>query len=766
MRKKLIVAILTVLLLSGVVLIPLTHAIEITSPKEQVRTKIEDGFSSYLQEKQIQLRSSKSAEIAFSEFLRENRIYQKYLGEYTNLTSSNINEIMPSGKDITTTKASIQKTVNSTINGKTYQVSISQKTANGQDFIEVILSDTINLEVYIKIDLLTINLLGWQITYGENQYVGAHFFAGDDANKFIEFFDEVIPEVVAINFVFWFIYGMILDAALEAPLIGSLFADFIGDMVEQDILNLQDMVDGAVSETYGLGLCVQNKYIYPLFLSIFTPPDFAIYVKEEPWPEGAWIKAFPTVTPYWLWNPYITGANAYLLSNVIHKLGDEIGYDEWETLELDFPGPENPPSGDSGLLYPEIVCYGEQRSIVNPNVYIDGFDIGTVSSLRITPETHYVGVDRFIPVSGNYGYIFDYIEIEGDTYYQNEVAVELSTNSTITAYYTYGELPGSYVSSIYDYDGPAYDPGNLVGWQSDGQFAQIDGYGPYYYYGWISGAMNAPSIGNIYVYGYGDGPLYVYVSSNCYSWDFVSAPYVAAATPYWIDCGTYLSTFNYILVTAEDPDYFYSIFMDSVYVEPPPYQTLTISSGNGGSTNPSSGQHQYPQGTYATVTAYYDSGYAFDYWLLDGQYYYYQNPISILMDDDHSLQAFFVEDPNTYYYINIHAVDTYFGEGQPLTVNVYVDSQWQGYSYENIRVTEGYHYIEVDGWVDDPVFGWIPFYYWTDDGWNIISYDNPIYINVDTDITLIAWYQAGYYGMAPKGMTPELFMRLRDQGLL
>ncbi|HLC00734.1 MAG TPA: hypothetical protein VJL33_05400 [Candidatus Bathyarchaeia archaeon] len=29
-----------------------------------------------------------------------------------------------------------------------------------------------------------------------------------------------------------------------------------------------------------------------------------------------------------------------------------------------------------------------------------------------------------------------------------------------------------------------------------------------------------------------------------------------------------------------------------------------------------------------------------------------------------------------------------------------------------------------------------------------------------------AWYSAGFLGMAPPGMTPELFMQLREQGLL
>ena len=132
----------------------------------------------------------------------------------------------------------------------------------------------------------------------------------------------------------------------------------------------------------------------------------------------------------------------------------------------------------------------------------------------------------------------------------------------------YPVQPYSFVAGLDSYDGPVYDPENLAGWQNDGQFATIAGYGPYQYYGYISGAMNEQTSGHIYMYGYGNGPLYVYVSSNGYNWNLVSTPYVNSGSPYWIDCGIYLSPFNYIAVTAQDPNYIYSISLDSVRVEP------------------------------------------------------------------------------------------------------------------------------------------------------------------------------------------------------
>jgi hypothetical protein len=79
--------------------------------------------------------------------------------------------------------------------------------------------------------------------------------------------------------------------------------------------------------------------------------------------------------------------------------------------------------------------------------------------------------------------------------------------------------------------------------------------------------MNEQTSGHIYMYGYGNGPLYVYASNDGYNFNLVSTPYVNSGSPYWIDCGTYMTSFNYIAVTAEDPYSMYSISLDSVKVE-------------------------------------------------------------------------------------------------------------------------------------------------------------------------------------------------------
>ncbi|MEM3729049.1 MAG: NosD domain-containing protein [Candidatus Bathyarchaeia archaeon] len=69
---------------------------------------------------------------------------------------------------------------------------------------------------------------------------------------------------------------------------------------------------------------------------------------------------------------------------------------------------------------------------------------------------------------------------------------------------------------------------------------------------------------------------------------------------------------------------------------------LTITSTTEGTTNPAPGTYTYTLGVQLNVTAIPNTGYAFAYWLLDGNKRT-ENPITILMDSNHILEAHFVD---------------------------------------------------------------------------------------------------------------------------
>jgi|GEM_PF-1596224 len=68
---------------------------------------------------------------------------------------------------------------------------------------------------------------------------------------------------------------------------------------------------------------------------------------------------------------------------------------------------------------------------------------------------------------------------------------------------------------------------------------------------------------------------------------------------------------------------------------------LQISTTTGGETNPPSGSHAYLVGEVTSVSAIPYKNYIFDHWLLDGTNIGSNNPIEILMDTNHTLNAIF-----------------------------------------------------------------------------------------------------------------------------
>jgi len=67
---------------------------------------------------------------------------------------------------------------------------------------------------------------------------------------------------------------------------------------------------------------------------------------------------------------------------------------------------------------------------------------------------------------------------------------------------------------------------------------------------------------------------------------------------------------------------------------------LSISASSGGTTYPAPGTYTYSYGSSVTVTAQGYSRYIFDYWILDGATKY-GNEITVTMDSDHDLTAYF-----------------------------------------------------------------------------------------------------------------------------
>lgn len=83
-----------------------------------------------------------------------------------------------------------------------------------------------------------------------------------------------------------------------------------------------------------------------------------------------------------------------------------------------------------------------------------------------------------------------------------------------------------------------------------------------------------------------------------------------------------------------------SIDTAPVYLRIHRSHALSISATSGGNTDPAPGCYHCIEGMSEAVTASAYSGYTFDYWILDGATKY-ANPITVTMNSDHDLKAYF-----------------------------------------------------------------------------------------------------------------------------
>jgi hypothetical protein len=109
-----------------------------------------------------------------------------------------------------------------------------------------------------------------------------------------------------------------------------------------------------------------------------------------------------------------------------------------------------------------------------------------------------------------------------------------------------------------------------------------------------------------------------------------------------------------------------------------PLYALTIVTTTGGTTTPVPGIHVYDNGTLVNVTATADLGYDFDHWELDSVDVGTSNPYSVLMNQNHTLNAAFVKQLA----VTISPSDVTITLGNSVTFSSIVTGGTAPYSYQ------------------------------------------------------------------------------------
>jgi hypothetical protein len=305
--------------------------------------------------------------------------------------------------------------------------------------------------------------------------------------------------------------------------------------------------------------------------------------------------------------------------------------------------------------------------VFNPVTHTLTIDTTTGGTTSPSPSTYTYAEGTVVTVQANsaMGYYFDHWELDGiNVGSTNPIKITMDADHTLTAYFSSTPIP-TFQLTIST----------------------------------TTGGNTSPSPG---AYTYNEGTS-VPVTAN---------PTSGYAFDHWsLDGAT--RTENPINIVM-DRDYTLTAYFEAI---PPVEYTLTIGTTVGGTTDPAPGSYAYPEGTSVQVRAIPDSGFNFDHWILDGVQYT-SNPITVLMNQNHTITAYFSETPPpppTTYKLNLNS-----------TVGGTTDPAPSIYEYDagsTVTVTA------------IPDVGY-KFNHWELDG--VVKSANPLSILMDKDHTLLA----------------------------
>jgi PKD repeat protein len=313
-----------------------------------------------------------------------------------------------------------------------------------------------------------------------------------------------------------------------------------------------------------------------------------------------------------------------------------------------------------------ITVFGQ---VINYSLTIQGATGGSTSP---TAGNYSYPAGTQVPVSAipNNGYSFDHWNLNGTDYDDNPIRVLLNNDSTLLPIFV--KIPADYSVTITALAGGTTEPAPGTYEVTEGETFTVDAIpnSGYKFDHWegdisssqshlsfaVSGNMNLIAVFKVLVAppvpGFtaspssGTAPLAVQLANQStgnitdYYWDFGDgSPISMIVSP----IHTFQSVGNYnVTLTVTGPGGSRSTSRVITVTAPPATYDLTILEAQGGSTRPVSGTYSYAENSSVDITAIPLSGYTFSHWLLNANEYT-DNPLSIQMSADATLQAVFEE---------------------------------------------------------------------------------------------------------------------------
>jgi hypothetical protein len=454
MKKKLsfLTIILIVSLLVTTTSAQVTNIIKNLNPTIRLNEAIDSGFRDYIRQNKLAI-NSENAQQTFAAFLHKNPTYQASLSQYIKDTTPDINSVLPAIpiSEIVSV-GPVTQTETKIINNRSYTVEYRQALlADGRELTKVVFHGEgvgiIDPYIYARSDPIIGYYAMQQIQVGEIGYFAVGYpatnpdtGARDAADMRQQIYDKLFYSSL---------FGGLIDTA-SAGLLGKLnpylgiAASIVGDIPGGMVQYAQDEVNHALDDDghgngNGLWVCIQNKYIFPMF-SFWEASTVDVYVKRWDLTGSPWHTLFPFYAPYvTVFSNYLPPTNWMASEQNSYSLSVQIK--DWATNRLQQPvtdfqwvpgSPDAPSVPDNIAVTFTSVNLNTNSYVDGAGVTIDGIHVGdTPSTVYLVQATHEYYTSPTWHLYEN-GYMFTGYESWGN---QNIQYIELTSAITITANY-------------------------------------------------------------------------------------------------------------------------------------------------------------------------------------------------------------------------------------------------------------------------------------------------------------------------------------------
>jgi hypothetical protein len=317
-NMKTLIAVLLISITFSTLLLPRAQA---TPSQQSDQNVLNSGFLQYLTDRGLVPSSinQQTANVLFQQFLKDRPQYQTYLQQYDVLKDNSAGAI--GQRDLAVASLGpVIKSYTTTIKGTIYTVELREGWfSDGTMFLKVTLigpDGIIDPWIYVTISYLTVQVLWWTVTYGEDdRYYEQYVTNAGGVNEALTFKanwdNQAVGELALSGAI------ALLFAVLGCPPCGGGF----GVLGAYETTWAKTQVDNGYDSSNGLYFQFLDHYLY-------TQIGSAIVLWVYFFFNGSWSRVFPA--PWTdIFALSVGTYSSWAISSMLHNIGNAYGYNRW-----------------------------------------------------------------------------------------------------------------------------------------------------------------------------------------------------------------------------------------------------------------------------------------------------------------------------------------------------------------------------------------------------------------------------------------------------